>query len=276
MVDLHTHSTASDGQYTPTELIQLAKEQGVSVLALTDHDTISGLEEAEKEANRLGLKFIKGIELDTKHPNAKGNFHILGYNIDPKHESLSMMCSNFSEQRLDRANRIFDYLDACGVKLNREKVFEYAGKGVIGRPHFARVMFESGYVESIQDAFDKYLGTSEFQKIERKKLHPKDAISLIKESGGYAVLAHPSQLKLSEISLCELVSELVSYGLDGIECFYSTYTEDDRKSYLSLAKQYHLFVTGGSDYHGESVKPEIHLGTGINNSLVVKSDMPFI
>lgn len=236
MIDLHTHSTASDGQYKPTELVQLAKKAYITVLALTDHDTTAGLEETEKEAKTLGIKFIKSIEFDTKYPNIKGHFHILGYNIDPKHKSLSATCANFAEQRLKRANRIFTYLESYRIKINREKVFEYAGKGVIARPHFARVIHEEGYVTCTQEAFDKYLDTSEFQKIDRPKPHPKEAIKMITTAGGVAVLAHPSQLKLGNISLSDLLCELKSYGLGGLECYYSTNTPEQTEYYINLAK----------------------------------------
>lgn len=275
MIDLHTHSTASDGQYTPIELVQLAKKAGITVLALTDHDTTAGLYEAYKTALELGINFINGIELDTKYPNIKGNFHILGYNIDPKHKALSATCANFAEQRLERANRIFTYLESHGIKLNREKVFEYAGKGVITRPHFARVMHEDGYVSCTQEAFDKYLDTSEFQKIDRPKPHPKDAIKMITDAGGIAVLAHPSQLKLGNISLSDLLCELKSYGLSGLECYYSTNTPEQTEYYINLAKKYSLYITGGSDFHGDKIKPDIKLGTGINNTLNVKSNLIF-
>lgn len=274
MLDLHTHSTASDGQYTPTELVHLAAQKGVTVLALTDHDTTAGLAEAEQAAAECGIHFIPGIELDTKYPGIRGNFHMLGYGIDPQHPALAAQCAGFAEQRVQRANRIFSYLESYGIHLDRDKVFAYAGSGVIARPHFARVMLESGYVSSIQKAFDRYLDTPQFQTIDRPKPHPKEAIQMIRQAGGIPVLAHPYQLKLRENSLPALLEELKNDGLGGLECYYSTHTAQQTKDLLALANVYGLYITGGSDFHGEKIKPQIALATGIDHTLQVRTTLP--
>lgn len=274
MLDLHTHSTASDGQYTPTELVQLAAKTGITVLSLTDHDTTAGLAEAARAAEHCGIRLIPGIELDTKYPGIRGNFHMLGYGIDPAHPALAAQCAGFAEQRVQRANRIFDYLESYGIRLDREKVFDYAGPGVIARPHFARVMLESGYVSSIQEAFDRYLDTPEFQTIDRPKPHPGEAIRTIRQAGGIPVLAHPYQLKLGEHTLPGLLEELKNDGLGGLECYYSTHTAQQTEELIALANQYGLYITGGSDFHGEKIKPQIALGTGIDHTLQVRSTLP--
>ncbi|MDR3766296.1 MAG: PHP domain-containing protein [Butyricicoccus sp.] len=274
MLDLHTHSTASDGQYTPTELVHLAAQKGVTVLSLTDHDTTAGLAEAAQAAAGCGIHFIPGIELDTKYPGIRGNFHMLGYGIDPEHPALAAQCADFAEQRLQRANRIFSYLESYGIHLDRDKVFAYAGPGVIARPHFARVMLESGYVSSIQEAFDRYLDTPEFQTIDRPKPHPKEAIQMIRQAGGIPVLAHPYQMKLGEHSLPALLEELKNDGLGGLECYYSTHTAQQTEELLALAGRYGLYITGGSDFHGEKIKPQIALATGIDHTLQVRTTLP--
>lgn len=267
MIDLHTHSTASDGQYTPADLMRLAAKSGISTIALTDHDTVDGIPEARAEADKLGLSFIPGIEISVKGPVKE--LHILGYYIDIENESLKKMCRNFVSLREERKERIFKYLDDFGVHLTKEEVEKYSSNGLVARPHFARAMVDAGYVATTREAFDKYLATPAFDKIERPKPMPEEGIKCILEAGGIPVLAHPVQTKLSLPDLEELVISLKEAGLKGIECYYSTHTKEQTQSYLELAKKYNLIVTGGSDFHGEKVKPDICLGTGINNSLCV-------
>lgn len=269
LVDLHTHSTASDGQYTPYELIQLAKQNNVGILALTDHDTTAGLQQASQAAQAAGIRFINGIELDTKYPGIGGRFHILGYGIHPLHPVLQSCCTGYSQQRHERAERILNYLNEKGMPLSFTRIEELAKGGVIGRPHFARAMLEKGYIENIEEAFQKYLDTPEFQAIDRPKPHPKEAIQMISQAGGLAVLAHPYQLKLGAVDLKSLLMELKSYGLSGLECYYSTHTPQQTQTLLAFAQELGFAVSGGSDFHGESVKPEVHLGTGIENHLHV-------
>lgn len=259
MVDLHLHSTASDGQYTPAQLMELARQAGVTTLALTDHDTTAGLAEAAAAAQQLGLCFIPGIELDCSHPAVGGRFHILGYGIDAAHPALAYCCQNFAQQRWERADRIFTWLAQLGMPLDRNAVEEKAS-GVIGRPHFARAMVEAGYVSNVREAFDKYLDTDEFRAIDRPKPHPKEAITMIRDAGGIPVLAHPNQLKLLDITLEALLVELICCGLRGLECWYSTYTDMDTVQYLTLAARLGLCTTAGSDFHGPAVKPQVQLG----------------
>lgn len=275
-VDLHTHSTASDGQYAPAELAALAKKAGVGVLALTDHDTTAGLQEAAKAAQEVGIRFINGIELDTKYPGIDGRFHILGYGINPLHPALQSRCTGYAEQRRARAERILHYLAERGIPLSFARIEALAKGGVIGRPHFARAMLEQGYITSIEEAFEKYLDTPEFQAIDRPKPHPKEAIQMITQAGGLAVLAHPYQIKLGALDLETLLRELKSYGLFGMECYYSTHTPQQTQTLLALAQTLELAVSGGSDFHGEAVKPDVRLGTGIKNSLCVPDSISIL
>lgn len=264
MLDLHIHSNASDGQYPPDALAQRVKDAGVSLWALTDHDTLDGIPQARQASQRLGLRFIPGIEL-----SAKGNreLHILGYGVDIRHEGLRRACETFQEYREIRSGKIIGYLENKQVYIHLDDVRRLAGGELLGRPHFARAMVEAGYVSSVREAFDRYLGTPEFDAIERPKPSPQEAVALIRDAGGVAVLAHPKQLKLREQALEGLVADLAACGLQGMECYYSTHTREETAYYLFLAQRFNLRVTCGSDFHGEKVKPDIAIGTGIQASL---------
>lgn len=263
-MDLHCHTTASDGQYTPEQVVEMAAQKGICALAITDHDTADGLERGANAARSAGICFVPGIEI-----SVKGNkeLHILGYGVDTASPVLKQACMEFVRLRKLREDRIFSYLKGKGVSLTQEQVEKHAANGLVARPHFARAMVEAGYVPTTRAAFGQYLATDEFQQIERPKPSPGEGLRIILQSGGVPVLAHPALLKLSERSLEELVSGLVKEGLRGMECYYSTHTPEQTQFYLSLAQRYGLLVTGGSDYHGDRVKPEIELGTGIHGSL---------
>lgn len=273
MVDLHLHTTASDGQYSPTEIVRMAHECGVTFLAITDHDSVDGIAEGRAAAARLGIGFVSGIEISTK---GNRELHMLGYKIDTKNRELCDMCATFRRDRDERKYRILDYLREKGMPLSLEEVEMQAGGGLIARPHFARAMVKAGYVSNVRAAFDLYLGTPEFDRIERPKISPEHGIELIHRAGGVAVLAHPIQLKLDDGALDRFVGALAEQGLDGLECYYSTHSPERTAYYLSLAEKYHLFVTGGTDFHGEAVKPDIEIGTGINGSVAFDESMnPF-
>lgn len=270
MIDLHTHSTASDGQYSPTELIELAAKNNITTIALTDHDTISGAAEAKKAAERLGLRFITGIEISAA--SEIGSMHILGYDIDIKNATLIETCEWFINKRLERGDKIFEFLKEKNVPLTRSSVEKYSAGGALIAPHFARAMIDTGYVKDVKDAFDKYLDTPEFkEKTRREKLSPEKSIELIRSAGGLPVLAHPVQLKADLDKLRAVTKNLAAHGLAGIECYHSAHTPELTEEYLKIAKENNLYVTAGSDFHGEKIKPDIKLGTGINNSLCVKN-----
>lgn len=251
-VDLHTHSTASDGQYTPSEVARLAKDRGVEVLALTDHDNLDGLDEAAAAAGALGLRFVRGIELSA---DDYLNLHILGYAFSPA--ILRQWIRDLKAGRDDRKYRIRDFLRRKGLEVPLDEVDREAAGGAVGRPHFARVMLNHGFVATRKEAFDRYLDTPEFQEIEKgTKPTAQECVERIKAAGGTVSLAHPYQIVLNGESLEELVRRLMGYGLDAIECYYPIHTPEQTAEYLRIAERYGLRVTGGSDFHGEKNKPD--------------------
>ncbi len=252
--DLHTHSTASDGQYTPAEIVKLAKSKGLEILALTDHDTLSGLREAGEAGEALGLRVIPGIELSA---DDYLNLHILGYAFPPDAPNLLEMTTGMKAGRDHRKYRIADFLHKHGVDIPLAEVEEAATGGVIGRPHFAQVMLRHGIVATRKEAFDRYLDTPEFQEIEKgTKPSAETCVKAIKAAGGKVSLAHPYQIVLGDDNLEHLVRRLAGYGLDAIECYYPQHTPEQTAMYLSLAEKFGLHVTGGSDFHGEKNKPD--------------------
>lgn len=257
LCDLHTHTTASDGQYTPTELVQLAKNHGLSVLAVTDHDTIAGVAEAQRAGSALGLTVIRGVELSAKdYPNC----HILGYGFRDGETELSRLCEKFRAGRDERKYKIVDFLREKGVCIDLSEVEELAGGEVIARPHFAQVMVRHGFVSTNRDAFDRYLDTEEFrQRVKRFKADVRTCVEAIKAAGGSVSLAHPYQVGLPDDELEMLVKQLNDWGLDAIECYYPRYSLEQQRFYLYLAEKYQLHATGGSDFHGEKVKPDVEL-----------------
>ena len=255
--DLHTHTTASDGQYTPTELVRLAKQRGIQILAVTDHDTISGVNEAQYAGDALGLQVIRGVELSAKeHPN----FHILGYGFQDGDTELARLCEKLRAGRDGRKYKIVEFLREKGVDIDLAEVEELAGGEVIARPHFAQVLVKRGYVSTNREAFDRYLDTEEFrQRVKRFKADSRTCVEAIKSAGGKVSLAHPYQMELPDGELDVLVAQLKGWGLDAIECYYPKYTPEQQALYLRLAEKYKLHRTGGSDFHGEKVKPDVEL-----------------
>jgi len=250
--DLHTHSTASDGQYSPVELAQLVKKRGADVWALTDHDSVNGVDEAIKAGEQLGLKVIRGVELSA---DDYLNLHILGYDFSVP--TLKSWFDSLQGGRNDRKYRIRDFLRKKGLEIPLDEVDEEAAGGSVGRPHFAKVMLRRGYVSTRKEAFDLYLDTPEFQEIEKgTKPSARTCVEKIKEAGGKVSLAHPYQIVLNGESLEELVKRLKGYGLDAIECYYPIHTPEQTAEYLRIAQKHDLHITGGSDFHGEKNKPD--------------------
>jgi predicted metal-dependent phosphoesterase TrpH len=252
-IDLHTHSTASDGLLSPARLVALATERGLRVLALTDHDTTDGLPEAQAAAAAAGLRFIPGVELST-HVEA-GEVHVLGYFIDPGHPALRAALAQFRAAREGRAATIVERLTAAGAPIQLERVLSFAS-GSIGRPHVARALVEAGHATSINDAFERWLVRGRPGYVERYRLTPPDAVRLIRAAGGVPVLAHPH----SADDLPRLLPELVAAGLAGIECYYGDYDDARKRSYLALAARYDLVPSGGTDFHGTGVAHRRPLG----------------
>ncbi|MFY9553613.1 MAG: PHP domain-containing protein [Blastocatellia bacterium] len=262
-VDLHTHTTYSDGSETPEELIELASSMRARAVAITDHDTVAGIPEARSAADRFGIEFVAGIEISAEY--SPGTMHVLGYCIDEQSTTLAEQLVALNQARDDRNPQIARRLQSLGVDIDYDEVVQLAGSNVVGRPHFARLMVERGYVANIQDAFDKFLKKGAAAFVDKARLSPGDSIALIHQAGGVAVLAHPYQLGLpSYEQVDELVAELADFGLDGIEAVYSRHSDAERASFAKIAERYGLLVTGGSDYHG-SYKPDISLVTGLGN-----------
>ncbi|HEY8600993.1 MAG TPA: PHP domain-containing protein [Thermomicrobiales bacterium] len=253
-IDLHTHSTASDGLLTPAQLVALAVERGLRVLALTDHDTVAGLPEAGTAAAAAGVQFIPGVELST-HVEA-GEVHILGYFIEPTDPTLSAALAQFRDAREGRAATIVERLSAAGAPITLERVLAFAAGGSIGRPHVARALVEAGHATSINDAFERWLVRGRAGYVDRFRLTPPDAVRLIRAARGVPVLAHPH----SADNLNALLPELVAAGLAGIECYYGDYDDLRKREYLALAERYGLVATGGTDFHGTGVAHRRPLG----------------
>jgi len=257
MMDIHIHTNYSDGQYSPNDIIKLANKNGVSILSITDHDTVSGIDFGKKIAKEISITFIPGIEISV---TGNKELHILGYYVDDKNNSLIDLCNKALQSREHMKKRIFEYLKSQNIELEEGNIMKQTAGRMIGRPHFALALLEAGYVSSFQDAFEKYLSSPELLTVDRAKPSPYDAIQVILNANGVPVLAHPALLGLDNYALDMIVSELKNYGLAGIECFYSTHTPEQVAFYLKLAKKYKLLVTCGSDFHGEKISPNKSLG----------------
>jgi predicted metal-dependent phosphoesterase TrpH len=263
-IDLHLHTNKSDGQYSPRALVGLAAKRGVSLMSITDHDTVDGIAEGAEAAREAGMDFIPGVEISVK---GRGELHILGYCIDCEDRELLRMNAEFVRLRAVREERIHEHLAKMGVAVTRSDVRKHAAGGVVGRPHFARALVEAGYAADFGDAFAKYLSTPAFRAIERPKPAPKVGIGVIRAAGGVAVLAHPVTLRLTGSELDALLTELVADGLRGMECYSGSHGPERTALYLSLAQKHGLVVTGGSDFHGECVKRDVEIAGGVNGPL---------
>lgn len=258
-IDLHTHSTASDGTLTPTELMELAKESGLEAIALTDHDTTGGLKEAQEAADRLGIELIRGCELSVKHET--GFMHIVGLFLPDNPEKLLEKMRWLNEHRVSRNAKILEKLEGLGKHISYEELEKKAAGGTIGRPHIALLLKEKGYVESVEEAFRKCIGDFAPAYVPKVELTPQEAIELLKSENATVILAHPCTLRLSYEEMYHELKELMGYGLDGLECYYTDHSTKNTLEFTSLANRLGLVASGGSDFHGE-VKPDIRLGVG--------------
>lgn len=250
-IDLHTHSTASDGIYSPTELLHRAKDVGLRVLALTDHDTTGGLAEAAQVAGKLDIDFIPGIEINTDVRG--GEVHVLGYFPEYERPAFQSVLNVLRDARVRRGQRMVELLNEQGVHISWERV-RHIAQGSVGRPHVAEALLEAGYVQTIGEAFDKYIGKGCFAYVPRYRLTPVDAVRLIVSANGLPVIAHPLELPgLDE--LCNWLPELCAAGMIGLETYYGPYTSEEEHALRSLADQYDLIPTGGSDFHGPGIHP---------------------
>lgn len=248
-VDLHTHTTASDGLQRPADNVRLAKEAGLAAIAITDHDTVDGIAEAMEAGRLLGVTVVPGVEISTSAGG--GDIHILGYYTDWQNAAWQRKLDSLLHVRDRRNEMIIERLVAMGIAITLEEVAEEARKqgkdgGSIGRPHIAALLIAKGIVGSMQQAFDLYLGSEGSAYVNPPRLHPFEAVDWIREAGGTSVIAHPG-IYGNDV----LVEEIIRYGADGIEVYHSDHLPEDEARYARLARQYKLIVTGGSDYHGE-------------------------
>ena len=265
IVDLHVHSTESDGTFTPTEVIAEAKKAGLSAIALTDHDTATGIRKAMGAAKEAGIELIPGIELSTAYtfPGKKQEkeIHIVGLYINPDDPELLKMTAEFRECRDKRNEKMIAALQEEGFPITMEALLAENTDSVITRANIARFLYEHGWIKSVSEAFDKYIGDGCRCYVGRFKITPMEAVSLIHQAGGVAILAHPLLYHMSSVRLQALIDDLTAVGLDGIEAIYSTYTVGEEQLVKKIATQNHLLISGGSDFHGSN-KPSIHLGKG--------------
>jgi predicted metal-dependent phosphoesterase TrpH len=256
--DLHMHTNHSDGTLSPVELARLAKEQNLDAVALTDHDTVTGLAELVEEVNKLGIEAIPGVELSAKF--SPGTLHILGYGFDPN-GPIRQKLEEFQKARAERNPQILAKLAELGMPLTIDEVKKLSGaKNQIGRPHIAKALEAKGYA-SYEEAFDKYLTKGGPAYINKAGWSAQECIDLIHESGGVAVIAHPIQMKLQGMELRTKLKELADMGMDGIEVVHPDHKPEDQAFFAILAEEFGLLPTGGSDFHGAH-KPGIQLGQG--------------
>jgi 3',5'-nucleoside bisphosphate phosphatase len=271
MIDLHSHTTASDGTYSPAQLVEEAGRTGLRILGITDHDTFAGYDQALPLARRAGLELVCGIELSTKLHGR--SVHLLGYFLNSllNPDGLDVFrgwIGDLQASRRDRNIRLIARLRELGLDITLEEV-EARGGGMTGRPHFAQVLIEKGYVSSLQQAFDDYLDESAKGYVTRREPQFAEAVQHIRDAEGIASLAHP--VRIPE-DVAAILPELRAAGLNAIEAYHSDHSPSQTALYLELAARNGLLVTGGSDFHG-AVKPEIHLGTGRGGNLRVPEDL---
>jgi len=253
-IDIHSHSTASDGQYPAAEVAERAAAAGLAVWALTDHDSVGGLESARAAADAHGLRFVPGIELSV-HLDRR-EVHVLGHFVDPRSVALRSFEDLLAEKRRVRMGEIIHKLAALGVALTPDEIETFSGGKTLGRPHVARAMVDKGVVSTVKEAFDRFLGEGRPAYVGRYRLTVKEAVDLIRGAGGAATLAHPG---VSSIERGDL-ERMKAWGLVGVEAHHPDHNPSVREKYLRIAKEFDLVPTAGSDFHGEAVNPDRHLG----------------
>ena len=264
-IDLHVHSTASDGSLSPAELVRLACEKGLFAFALTDHDTVSGIDPAMKAARSCPVQVIPGVELSSTL--AGRELHILGYHINYHNPRFLDTLKVISQQREERNIKICSQLRSYDVEIDYEDFRRTAGCKMITRNHFAAYLVASGYAADIRDAYSRYLAKGKPCYIPMRRLNTADAVKLIKQADGVAVLAHPVQYRLSEDGYRQLFTLVKSFGVRGIEAIYPANTADEEQLFRTIAGELGMFMTGGSDFHG-FLKPDIDMGTGRGNLMI--------
>jgi predicted metal-dependent phosphoesterase TrpH len=270
-IDLHIHSTASDGTLTPSEILALAQNLHLGAIAITDHDTLDGSKDALSLGIPPSVKFLTGVEISAEPPpsfSCAGSFHILGYAVDVDHPGLNRTLSMLRDSRKNRNPKILKLLSRSGIEIALDEVLNLAGNSQLGRPHIAQLMVEKGYVQSIDSAFDEYLGNGKPAYVDRFRFECEETIKSILNAGGIPVLAHPFLLGIKENNILEdLIAVLTDMGLRGIEVYYPEHTQNLVAYYTRLARHYNLLITGGTDFHGD-INPEINMGIGKGNFFV--------
>lgn len=264
LIDLHMHTTHSDGSYTPAELLRYCRDKNLACVSVTDHDTMSGFEECDQEAKRLRIELIAGIEVSVQF--GPGTLHILGYFLDARHPELKKNLEEIQRARCERNPLIIEKLNREGIEITLEEVEQtaYTGKPIpkgrqLGRPHFAKALLKKGIVKTAEEAFDRFLSKGRAAYVDKRRISSRGAIEMIRKAGGIASVAHPKQMRLDPEAMEKEVVRLKEEGLEAIEVYNSCQKPEDNRLYLNLAKRLDLIPTGGSDFHGIH-KPGVDLG----------------
>ena len=270
-IDLHIHSTASDGTLTPREILARALSIGLRAIAIADHDCVDGVREALAAGIPGPIRFVSGVEISASPPpflKSRGSFHILGYAFRPEDPRLNRALTLLQSARRNRNPKIIHRLNRLGIDITLEQVRQICADGQLGRPHIARALVEKGHAASIDEAFDRFLGTGKPAYVEKERITCRLAIDIIRAAGGLAVLAHPALLRVNDpVILEDLVIRLKAMGLSGIEVYYPGHSQRETASYAAMAQRHDLVMTGGTDFHG-AIKPEIEMGVGSGNFAV--------
>ena len=259
MLDLHIHTTASDGSLTPTQVVQLARKKGFSLIAVTDHDTMGGVAEALEAGKKYNVHVVPGVEISS---GVTLEVHMLGYGMSPDHPVMKAMMEDMRAARVERMERIIENLQKMGVPITVEEVEAVAG-GAIGRPHIAQVLIAHGLVPDVRTAFREYIGVGAKAYVERRKMTSEQVIANIRDAGGVPVLAHGGLLRISEVELNQWIDSMAKKGLMGLECYHNAHTPQMERLLRAAAERNGLLVTGGSDFHGAS-RPDVEMGTGLS------------
>ncbi len=268
MVDLHVHSSKSDGSYTPLELVDYALEKGLTAFALTDHDTTAGIDEAISYAKGKPLEVIPGVELSTEYEGR--DIHIVGLYVNQNAPGFADYIKKFQDSRKLRNEKICEKLKEHGIDITLEELEHEFPGAIITRGLYAKYMLKKGYIKSMQEAFDRYIGDHGPCFVAREKITPEQAVGFIKSAGGLSILAHPPLYRMSRAKLEILVGRLKAAGLDGIEAKYTTYSSTEEREMKEIAAKFDLAISGGSDFHG-TTKPKTDLGIGYGNLYIHES-----
>lgn len=254
-VDLHCHSVVSDGFYTPAQVVAMAAKAGVKHLALTDHDNLGGVEAAQQAAVQFGMEIIPGIELSADGSGGR-EVHILGLYLDLGNQPLQAELARLRRGREGRAQAMVERLTEMGMPISWQRVQEIADGGSVGRPHIARALLEAGYVQTNNEAFERFIGDDKPAYVDRAKLTPEESVALIHQAGGVASFAHPIYTPDYE----GMIGELAAVGLDGVECYYGKYSPEARDTMVAITERHGLIPTGGSDFHGQPTMQDTPIG----------------